>query len=402
MKVELIIVGAEVLRGRTAESNEVWLARALDAAGMIVRRIAVVGDSLPEIAGELTAAARRADAVIVTGGLGPTVDDMTREAAIEAFGGGVDLRPGVVREIERRFERYGLAMPDGYRALERIPAGAEVLENRVGAAPGLQLAVGGCDLFLLPGVPGEMREMFTRSVLPVIAPRGCSSGEVLRVFGIGETRVEERLAASLGRPLPDGLSIIAGPSGTSVYLPPGLPAAAVARVRDALGPDLFGGGFDRLEEIVLRLLRERGATLATAESITGGMLASMLVSVPGASETLLEGCVAYSNSSKTRMLGVDESVIAEFGAVSAEVCDLMAEGARRASGADVALSTTGIAGPGGATADKPVGLCFVGLASAAGTRSMELRLAGDRETVRFRAASGALDLLRRELIAGTI
>lgn len=400
MKTELIIVGAEVLRGRTEESNEVWLARALDAAGLTVSRIAVVGDDRGQIAAELAGAASRCGAVIVTGGLGPTVDDVTREAAIEAFGGGADARPHIVREIERRFERFGYPMPDGYRALERIPAGARVLENRIGAAPGIWIPREGCDVFLLPGVPAEMREIFAQAVLPALAPRGRPAGEILRVFGIGETRVEERLAEALGTPLPEGLSIISGPSGIGVYLPGGVSAGQVGRVREALGPDLFGTGFERLEEVVLRMLRVRGASLATAESVTGGLVASLLVSVPGASETLLEGYVTYSDASKTRLLGVDESLIDRFGAVSAEVCLRMAEGARRASGADYALSTTGIAGPAGATAEKPVGLCHIGLASPSGARQRELRLAGDRETVRLRAACAALDLLRRKLTAG--
>ncbi|MDD3642522.1 MAG: CinA family nicotinamide mononucleotide deamidase-related protein [Candidatus Krumholzibacteria bacterium] len=397
MNVELLIVGTEVLRGRTEESNEVWLARALDAAGLCVRRITVIGDDREQIAAQLGAAAGRAGAVIVTGGLGPTVDDVTREAAIDAFGGESDLRPEIVREIERRFEQFGFPMPEGYRALGRIPSGAQVIENRIGAAPGLRIVRGGCRLFLLPGVPAEMREIFTRAVLPALVPDGSLAGEVLRIFGIGETGVEERLVEVFGTPLPAGLSIISGPSGVGVYLPAGVAPEAVGRLRAVLGPDLFGGGNDRLEEVALRLLRQRGASLATAESVTGGLVASMLVSVPGASESLLEGYVTYSNESKTRLLGVGAAILEEFGAVSAEVCGLMAEGALRASGADYAVSTTGIAGPGGASEGKPAGLCFVGLASRAGTRRRELRSAGERETIRFRTACAAIDLLRREL-----
>ena len=402
MKIELIVVGDEILKGHTRERNDAYLGRALEAVGLVPWRITALGDDRGQIAAELAAAAERSRAVIVTGGLGPTFDDVTRQAAIEAFGGADEARPEIVERIRRRFESCGAVMPETYRDLERIPAGAVVLENRLGAAPGLWISRQGCDLFLLPGVPAEMGDIFISAVMPVLKPHGVPAGQVLRVFGPGETQVERILGEALGRPLPPGLSIISAPTAVSVYLPAGLGGAELELIRQALGAHLFGTGNDSLEETVTALLAARGLTLATAESVSGGLLASMIVSVPGASAVFLEGCVAYSNESKIRLLGVEADALERAGAVSSEVCRQMARGARRAAGADFAVATTGIAGPGGATAGKPVGLCYIGLAAAQGVECRELRLPGDRSLVRSRAACTGLDMLRRELLRGAV
>jgi nicotinamide-nucleotide amidase len=370
VSIEIITIGDEVLRGETTENNTVWLSMALTAAGLTPSRGTALPDDMDIIRDELSAAAARSETVIVTGGLGPTVDDVTRQAAIDAFGGEVEIHDEIVAGIEERFRELGFEMPAGYRDLARVPAGTELLDNVVGAAPGLALKVGGCRIFMLPGVPAEMKEIFERFVLPQL-----SSG-----------------ADGLER-----LSIISSPSGISVYLPAGIDAGIAARAADSLGDNLFGEGRDRLEEVVVGMLRERGMTLATAESLSGGMLASMIVSVPGASEVFLEGHVTYSNGSKIRILGVGDRSIATAGAVSEEVCRQMAEGARRISGADVALSTTGIAGPGGATPGKPVGLCWMGLAHAGGTECRKRKMAGDRGMIRLRTACICLDMLRRRL-----
>ncbi len=326
------------------------------------------------------------------------MDDVTRQAAIDAFGGEVEIHDGIVAGIERRFTELGFMMPEGYRDLARIPAGAELLDNIVGAAPGLALKAGECGIFLLPGVPGEMKEIFERLVLPRLASGSEDRRKVLRVYGLMETSVEERLAPVIGEDLLEHLSIISSPSGISVYLPPGIDDAIAEKVAESLGDDLFGKDRDRLEEVVVGMLRERGLTLATAESLTGGMLASLIVSVPGASETFLEGYVTYSNESKTRILGVEERAIVNDGAVSEEVCGQMAEGAARISGADIALSTTGIAGPGGAVEGKPVGLCWMGLNHAGMTECRKRKMVGDRGMVRLRTACICLDMLRRRLL----
>ncbi len=399
MRIEIITVGDEVLRGATRENNAVWLSTALTAAGIPPSRQTSIPDDIGMIRDELSAAAARSDVAIVTGGLGPTVDDVTRQAAIDAFGGKVETRENIVTGIEKRFDELGFTMPEGYRDLARIPAGAEVLDNIVGAAPGLALEPGGSRLFLLPGVPSEMKEIFGRLVLPRLSSEPEDERKVLRIYGLMETAVEERLAPLFNADEFERLSIISSPTGISVYLPAGLDAGAVAKARESLGDDLFGEGSENLEETVVGMLRDRGLTLATAESLTGGMLSSMIVSVPGASETFLEGYVTYSNESKTRILGVEAGAIDAGGAVSEEVCAQMAIGARRISGADVALSTTGIAGPGGATAEKPVGLVWMGLSYGDVTECRKGKMGGTRGMVRLRTACICLDMLRRKLLA---
>lgn len=398
MRIEIITVGDEVLRGATTENNTVWLSITLTAAGIPPARQTSLPDNIGTIRDELSAAAARSDVVIVTGGLGPTVDDVTRQSAIDAFGGEVEIREEIITEIEKRFNDLEFTMPEGYRDLARIPAGSEVLDNIVGAAPGLLLEAGQCRVFLLPGVPGEMKEMFLRLILPRLSAGDEDRRKVLRVTGQMETSVEERIAPLLGPDQLELLSIISSPSGISVYLPAGIDDGTAAKIRESLGDDLFGEGNDTLEEVVVGMLRARGLTLVTAESLTGGMLASMIVSVPGASETFLEGYVTYSNESKTRILGVEAGAIESGGAVSEEVCGQMAEGARRISGADVSLSTTGIAGPGGATQDKPVGLVWMGLSHAGLTECRMRKMGGGRRMVRLRTACICLDMLRRRLL----
>jgi len=398
MRTEIITVGDEVLRGETTENNTVWLSIAMTAAGLPPSRETALPDDIGVIRDELSAAAARSEAVIVTGGLGPTVDDVTRQAAIDAFGGEVETRDEIVLEIERRFGELGFTMPDGYRDLARIPAGAEILDNAVGVAPGLMMTEGDCRVFLLPGVPGEMKEIFERLVLPRLASGAEDRRRILRVYGLMETAVEERLAPLLGADELERLSIISSPAGISVYLPSGIDPGIAAKAAESFGDNLFGEGNDRLEEVVVGMLRKAGMTLATAESLTGGMLASMIVSVPGASETFLEGYVTYSNESKIRILGVEEKIIETCGAVSEDVCGQMAAGARRISGADIALSATGIAGPGGATPDKPVGLCWMGLSHAGVTECRKRKMAGDRGMIRLRTACVCLDMLRRRLL----
>ncbi len=399
MRIEIITVGDEVLRGATRENNAVWLSIALTAAGIPPSRQTSIPDDIAMIRDELSAAAARSDVAIVTGGLGPTVDDVTRQAAIDAFGGKVETREEIVTGIEKRFDELGFTMPEGYRDLARIPAGAEVLDNIVGAAPGLALEPGGSRLFLLPGVPSEMKEIFGRLILPRLSSEPEDERKVLRIYGLMETAVEERLAPLFNSDEFERLSIISSPAGISVYLPAGLDAGTVAKIRESLGDDLFGEGSESLEETVVGMLRDRGLTLATAESLTGGMLSSMIVSVPSASETFLEGYVTYSNESKTRILGVEAGAIDAEGAVSEEVCAQMAMGARRISGADVALSTTGIAGPGGATAEKPVGLVWMGLSYGDMTECRKGKMGGTRGMVRLRTACICLDMLRRKLLA---
>ncbi len=431
MRIEIITIGDEVLRDETCENNASYLSRELASAGLELSRIAVLPDDQGIIAEELQLAIERSNVVIVTGGLGPTVDDVTRQAAIEALGGEVEIREDVVEEITVRFDSLGLDMPHGYKDLARVPSGARILKNDVGAAPGLAVKSGECELFLLPGVPAEMHSIFQVSVLPALSVFGLEKKFVIDVFGMMETSVEDKISEIIDDEMIKEISIIAGPTGIRLYLPkrffvgdgrgltrdnvhvdePGIlpgnvsidrlgtpsePGAdnMINRLREALGSYIFSFTSEKMEKVVLDLLRESGSTLSVAESVTGGLLASTLVSVPGASDSFMEGFVTYSNESKVNRLGVNAGLIEEYGAVSRETCIAMVRGVRKKAGTDIGLSTTGIAGPGGATGQKAVGLCYIGLATQDVIYCRKMQFPGDRYMVRLRTVYVALDMLR--------
>lgn len=397
--VEIIAVGDEILRGEVEELNGSFLARELARIGLVPVRMTVVPDTVACLEREIREAVGRSSLVVVTGGLGSTVDDVTTEATIRALGGRSEVREEVLRRVEARFRELGRPMPAAYRDRARVPPGATILPNTVGAAVGLRISDAAFDLYLLPGVPEEMKEMFNRSVLPALSREGTDPMRRVGTFGLTETELEERLGRVLLRGELRRLSIISRPSGVDLYVPFDLRGGgAVEKIRSTLGSYCYTVCDEKIEEVVLALLADRRMKLATAESVTGGLLASTLVSVPGASEVLLEGFVTYSDESKIERIGVDEALIRNRGAVSDAVCIAMARGARIRSGADVALSTTGIAGPGGGSAEKPVGLCLVGLAADGAAFCRWFRFPGTREMVRRRAVFHALDLLRLCLI----
>lgn len=399
VKLEIITVGDEVLRFETREDNARFISESLMAIGMEPSRITVLPDDLGTVASELSSAMGRSDAVIVTGGLGPTVDDITRQAAIEALGGETDRIGGLVESIEKLFAGLGRKMPDGYRDLERVPPGARALPGAIGAAPGLYVERGGKELWLLPGVPAEMRDIFSAIVLPSLERRREEGRIVIRLFDLPETDAESILRDSVGEERMKGVSIIAGPSGVNLYLRPGsIPAEAMNELRRRFGSYIYTMGPGSIEEQVIRVAAKAGLTLSTAESVTGGLLASTLVSVPGASDAFIEGFVTYGNRAKSERLGVDPSLIEREGAVSGAVCLAMARGARERSGSDVSLATTGIAGPGGGNEEKPAGLCYVALAAGGGAYCRRMRFSGDRGMVRTRTVYTALDMLRLFLI----
>ncbi|MBN2072012.1 MAG: nicotinamide-nucleotide amidohydrolase family protein [Candidatus Krumholzibacteriota bacterium] len=395
MRIEIITIGNEVLRNETSENNGAYLSSSLTAIGSEPSRITILPDDRGTIRTELEAASKRSDVVIVTGGLGPTVDDVTRLAAIDLAGGRTDISDEITDSIAEKFGERQQAVPKGYIDLARIPAGAKVLPNKVGAAPGLAMKAGESEIYMLPGVPAEMRSIFQASVLPGLTGQDNDIKRVISIFGMMETTAEEILSRVVDSRSMEKISIIAGPDGIRLYLPSkSIGEDQIERLRDEFGSYIFSIASERLEEVVLRMLASSGATLSTAESLTGGLIASTLVSVPGASGSFIEGFITYSNDAKVDRLGVERSLIESFGAVSEEVCVSMAEGAIRVSGSDMALSTTGIAGPGGATGQKPVGLCYLGLAAGSDIFCREIRVAGDREMVRKRCVCTALDMLR--------
>ena len=396
--VEVIAVGDELLEGKFVESNTSFISARLSRAGVRPRRIEILPDDKEILSVEFRAAAERSKYLIVTGGLGPTVDDVTKESLIEAFGLDVETRPEITAEIVKRLKRVGRKMPGSYGEQAVVPVGSVVLPNRIGLAVGLRVDLDDFHIFLLPGVPAEMKQMFEDSVLPAIAGGPGSRTVRVRTMGMTETELEERLKEAVPREAFDDLSIISSPRSVDVYLPPSFSDSDIVdRVLRRLGSYVYTVGDESLEEVVVDMLISSGKSIATAESVTGGLVASTIVDVPGASGTLLEGFVTYSNEAKKRELGVSEESLARFGAVSEAVCIEMAVGARQRAHADFALSTTGIAGPSGGSAEKPVGLCYLGLASGSGVYCRRAVFPQDRRMARGLAVYYLLDMLRLDL-----
>lgn len=409
MTALLLTVGDEILLGQVADTNAAWLGAHLPAAGVHVVRGETVGDTREAIVGALARSAERV--VILTGGLGATSDDLTRDAVAAFTGRALTFRPALYDDLEAFYAWRGRPVPeDAARAMAHAPEGFEALPNPVGTAPGLwgDVTVDGRDvtLVLLPGVPREMRAIAEASVLPRLAARAdeAVAWRTLLTVGVPETEVSAMLD---GVVLPAGLSWAFLPSVgtvrvrvTGVGPDRAVVEAAVERAaeaaRDALGAVVAGEGADTLESVVLDGLAARGWTLASAESCTGGALAAALTGVPGASRVFVGGIVAYGNPVKTVQLGVPEGMLEAHGAVSEPVVRAMAEGARAATGAAVGVAATGIAGPGGGTPEKPVGTVWIAVATPAGTTSRLLRLSPDRATNIARTVVAALDLVRTE------
>lgn len=420
MTASLLTVGDELLIGQVLNTNASWIGERLSAAGLEVVRTATVGDEEALIREELLHVLAGSDVVVVTGGLGPTHDDITKRAVAGALGRALVFRPELLEEVRRKFEARGVPMGESNRLLAEVPEGFEALPNPVGTAPGLWFEgeVGGRRraVVLLPGVPAEMRRLVRDSVLPRLLERGGGAvhlQKTLLTAGQGESALAERigeLGAWLG-PREDGtelrLAFLPGAGTVRLRLTAGgrERAAAEARlaafeahVRAALGDALFGEGEDTLEAAVGRMLLERGLTLATAESCTGGRLGDALTNVPGSSAYYRGGIVAYCNSAKVGLVGVEEALLAEEGAVSEPVARQLAEGARHRLGADLGLSTTGIAGPGGGTPEKPVGTVWLGYADEGGSYAVRLHFTSDRLLNKRLATTAALNLLRRQLL----
>ena len=404
MHVEVINTGTELLLGHVLNTHLRFLAEALFPLGLRIGRQVTVPDGLV-IREALVVAAARAEILRVTGGLGPTTDDSTRDVVADWLGLRLVHDEEIMRAITERFARRGLALSAriGLQALR--PPEATVLPNEHGTAPGLYLppTARSPHLFLLPGPPRELHPMFTASVLPilqkVLPPRPELAMRNYRTAGLGESAVEELVGAPL---LALGLEVgyCARPGEVDLRLIGSAEALARAEkiVAAQLGAQLVSRDQSSLEKVIVDRLSARGETLATAESCTGGLLAHRVTNVPGASAVFLEGFVTYANEAKTRALGVDAALLRAHGAVSREVAAAMAEGARTAAGVDHALATTGIAGPGGGSDAKPVGTVFIALATKLGPTTVEQhRFPTDRETFKDLTAQTALDLLRRRL-----
>lgn len=418
MRAAIVAVGSELLGADRLDTNSLKLTDVLDRHGAELRRKVVVGDDREELALVLRDLAAAHDLVLVTGGLGPTADDLTREAAADALGRKLVLDESIVRWLEERFRAFGRAMPAVNRRQAMVPDGdATVLANRHGSAPGLRFDQVFDDghrvsVFLFPGVPRELVGMIEEYFEPWLAERsGGASRErvVLKTAGLPESEVEERIAPAYDEFGRESITVLAGAGEVQVRGVAAGPeaerrarlAAIETRLAELLGDSVYARAEEEtLESVVGRLLAERGETLATAESCTGGMLAERITRVPGSSGWFLGGVVSYSNRLKTRLLGVPEEVLAEHGAVSEAVARAMAEGARERLGADWAIAITGIAGPDGGSEEKPVGTVdFAWAGPDGGTDCRRRRFLGDRDRVRRLSAQTALERLRRRLLA---
>ena len=407
MIVEVLNTGSELLLGQVLNTHLKFMAEAMFPLGLRVERQVTVPDGAA-IREALLETFGRADVVLITGGLGPTTDDITRDVVAEVLGLELVHDEEIMAAIAARFARREMRMSPRVELQALRPREATVLANEFGTAPGLYLPAncGGKPsphLFLLPGPPRELHPMFREKVLPIlqnIAPPPKFGMRIYRIGGLGESLVEERVGEEL-LALGIELGYCARPGEVDVRTigAPELLERAEVIIRERLGEHIVSQDERSMEKVVVDLLIERGATVATAESCTGGHLADRLTNVPGASAVFLEGFVTYANEAKVRALGVDAGLLAAHGAVSAEVASAMAEGARERAGVDFALATTGIAGPGGGTAEKPLGTVFIALAGKTMvTQVKRFRFATDRETFKNLTVQTALDLLRRALL----
>jgi nicotinamide-nucleotide amidase len=411
LTAEIIAIGSELLSSSRTDTNSLWLTDQLNRIGIDVKLKTIVGDDDARLEEVVKDAVKRSRVVLTTGGLGPTEDDITRKVVARALGRRLSLDQKVLEEIRERFRSFGIAnMPERNSRQAMVIAGAEVLSNPNGSAPGLYLEHEGCAVALTPGPPREMKPMFenhVRARLEKLAGDTRFATRVLRVSGLGESAVDEKIAPIYMKYENPQTTILFNSSEIEIHLKAHGRTEADAealiddlslKIEKELGNSAFSFRGETMEEVVGRRLAMTEFTLAVAESCTGGLIAQRLTSVPGSSKYFIEGVVTYSNESKTRLLGVDKKLIKEFGAVSQQVARDMARGVRHRAKTDFGLAVTGVAGPGGGTEEKPVGLVYIALADEAHTEHKKLTIPGDRELVRWRASQAALDMLRRRLI----
>jgi nicotinamide-nucleotide amidase len=408
VRAAILAIGTELLGTDRLDTNSLQLTAALASHGFELQRKAVVGDDEGAIVRELERCCADAELVLLTGGLGPTRDDLTRDAVARFAGRPLELDPRELTRLEERYRSFGRTMPPSNRRQCEVIAGAEVLANPVGTAPGQLVRVGGCHVFLFPGVPRELTAMIESALVPWLrahaGPERTAQVELVTAC-VPESAIEDRLGPAydaLGR---EPITVLAKAGEVRVRVSARGVGDALAkeleRRRDLIAP-LLGDALtsqsgEALEQVVVSLLRDHRATVAVAESCTGGLLGERITRVAGSSEVFVGGAIVYSNRLKRDLVGVSEDLLREHGAVSAPVARAMAEGARRRFDAALALSITGIAGPGGGTPDKPVGTVHLALAGAHGTDAWHVRLPGGREGVRWQSTQLALDLLRRHL-----
>jgi nicotinamide-nucleotide amidase len=414
MKACILAVGSEMLTPFKTDTNSLAITERLNAFDYDVRMKAIVGDDIDELAGVLESALQWADLVMVTGGLGPTEDDITRESVARVVGVPMDVDERILDRLRERFAKRGITMTDNNRRQAMVPRGARVLENPNGSAPGLWIVHGKADIVLLPGPPREMLPMLDAFVRDQLASRAGARGlfrRTLKITGRPESEVDA-VAEPVYRhwrstPTPIATTILASLGQIELHLTASAANAAdagqaldsaVAQLQAALGASVYSVDGRPLEAVVGDLLAERGLTISVAESCSGGLLASRLTDVPGSSRYFDRGVVCYSNAAKTELLGVPEGLIAEHGAVSEPVAQAMAEGIAARARTNVGIGITGIAGPDGGTPEKPVGTVAIAVAVDGRVSVRTLKLFGGREMIKFQSAQAAMNLLRLMLL----
>ncbi len=403
IKAEIIAIGSELLSPFRMDTNSLFITRSLEEYGIRVIAKTIVGDDQLQMVNMFKNSFARADVLVVTGGLGPTVDDLTREALSEFLDIPLDLHSEILTIIERRFASRGLKMPEINRKQAMVLRGATVLENPNGTAPGLFLAARGKQIFLLPGPPFEMQPMWEKYSGQLLKRDLPFERKIFRIAMMPESSVDEMLksvSSSLGEVQ---YTILASPAEIEVHLLASKSAEdefiqACAEVRAILGNRIYAEDHATLQEVVGNLLKQSGKRIAVAESCTGGLLGHRITEVPGSSSYFERGVIVYSNQAKIDLLSVPEELIAENGAVSEPVAKAMAEAIRKMAKTDYGISITGIAGPDGGSAEKPVGVVFVALSDAEKTVAERFHFPGNRERIKFMSSQAALNILRLKLL----
>ena len=411
MKAEIISIGSELTSGQSLDTNSQWLSLGLAEIGVAVGWHTTIADELEDNIAAFRIATERAQLVIATGGLGPTQDDLTREVLAHVAGAELVFHPESFQRIQQMFASRGRTMPERNRVQALFPAGAEPIPNQHGTAPGIWMRIGPCLVVAMPGVPSEMHAMFETQATPRLRELGLGSGVLVQgkinCFGSGESAVEQKLLDLTRRGHVPEVGITVSDATISLRILARAATLAEAQaqiapvertIRERLGDLVFGVENEELQDSVLRLLAEKRRTLATAEGMTAGLVAQRLGQVPGASAWFRGGLIAYDNRLKIEMLAVPQALIDEQGAMSGAVAEAMAVGCRTRFQTDLAVSTVGIAGPGGGSSEKPVGLVYVGLAWDGGSSAQSFSWIGTRAEIQSRTAKFALNRVRLRLL----
>lgn len=413
MRAEILAVGTEILLGNIVNTNGQYIATRLAELGIDVYHQSVVGDNAERLKEAYELAFKRADLVITTGGLGPTKDDLTKEVAFDYFGKEAILHEDILVNIEELFKKLNVDMGESNKKQAYFPKDAVIMPNNNGTAPGCIIENGNKILAVLPGPPREMKAMFEESLVPYLSKFQDSilQSKTLRIIGMGESKVAELIEDIIDNSTNPTVAPYAKEGEVTLRITAKAKSLEEAdnliipvekAIRDRLGNEVYGEGETSIEEVLGKILVDNNLTIATAESCTGGLLAGRIIDYPGISAVFKEGVITYTNESKVKRLKVKKETLEKFGAVSSQTAAEMAEGIAKVAGTDIGISTTGIAGPGGGSDEKPVGLVYVGLYLKGEVKTKEFNLIGDRQRIRNSTVTRTLEWVRRELLKSII